>query len=125
MQALEGLCFFCEVSVHLVPKANIDSAVPQPTDAHIDFAVIDPLQFSSSMALPSRLPCIRRNAKRPISIRPLHPFAEIDALSSGVFHFNESGTFRAWRAVEDDIDVIHWATSHYYYPRSMVRRRQT
>jgi hypothetical protein len=40
-----GDVFFCEVSVHLVPKANIDSAVPQPTDAYIDFALIDPLQF--------------------------------------------------------------------------------
>ena len=60
------------------------------------------------MTLLSRLPSIGGDAKRPISIRPLHPFAEIDALSSGVFHFNESGTFRAWRAVEDDIDVIHW-----------------
>src|SRR5580692_6896565 len=40
-----GDVFFCEVAVHLVPKANIDSAVPQPTDAHIDFALIDPLQL--------------------------------------------------------------------------------
>jgi len=31
-------------TVHLVPKAN-DSAVPQPTGAHIDLAVLDPLQF--------------------------------------------------------------------------------
>src|SRR5438128_1341440 len=68
------------------------------------------------MTLPSRLPRTRRNAKRPISTRPLHPFAEIDAPSSGVLHFNKSGTFRAWRTVENDIDVIHRATSHCYCP---------
>src|SRR5260370_27822074 len=73
------------------------------------------------MTLPSRLPCIRRNAKRPISILPLHPFAEIDALSSGVFHFNESGTFRTWRAVEDDIDVTHWGYLSFLLSRASGR----
>src|SRR6267378_8319143 len=68
------------------------------------------------MTLPSRLPCIRRDAKCPISIRPPHQSAEIYALSSGVFHFNESGTLGVWRAVEDNIDVIHWGTPRYYCP---------
>ena len=60
-----------------------------------------------SVSAPSR--SVRRwDAKRPISIRPPHPFAEVDALSSGVFHFHEPGAFRTRRAVEYDIDVIHW-----------------
>lgn len=39
----------CEVTVHLVAKANVDTAVPKPPDLYVDFAVIDLLQFESEV----------------------------------------------------------------------------
>jgi hypothetical protein len=41
---------FRKVAVHVVPKPDLDAAVPEPANSYVDFAVVDLLALSENSA---------------------------------------------------------------------------
>ena len=37
---------FSQIAVHFVAKPDLESAIPEPANSHVDFAVVDFLQFA-------------------------------------------------------------------------------
>jgi hypothetical protein len=40
---------FRQVAVHIVPKPDLDAAVPEPANSYVDFAVVNPLKLDGEI----------------------------------------------------------------------------